>query len=231
MDHASWCLRLIWRAAWTGASARWASPHGRWRAPADGHAQPHFQHQQPWPPRAYLEIIAINSVATSAFYQRALDAGLIWMMQRCSSRWRSTGPQLIHRVSVPGGRQPCRAGGAGHRARRHHHRQPAPRRMACRGGRSPCEDGLRLMDGCLPTFHQWNTTPAITCQWRAAAAAHAAARRGGGHPARAACGNHRATAPRRFTVTTRRCAPARSATHHTGKIFSPCRHSFPEAAA
>ena len=66
-----WCQRTLGITPTAGGEHPLMGTHNRiFNISSSGH------------PRAYLEIIAINSGATNALP----DAGLIWMMQRCCSR-------------------------------------------------------------------------------------------------------------------------------------------------
>lgn len=118
-----------------------------------------FNISSPGHPRAYLEIIAINSVATSALpagARRWFDMDDATLQQQVAQH----GPQLIHWVAcVP-------EVAASHAALT---AQDIERGTIITASRptpngllqwqiTVREDGLRLMDGCLPTLIQWGAT-------------------------------------------------------------------------
>ena len=118
-----------------------------------------FNISSPYHPRAYLEIIAINSVATSALpagARRWFDMDDETLLQQVAQH----GPQLIHWVaSVPDVAASHAAltalsieRGATITASR-----PTPNGLL-QWQITVREDGLRLMDGCLPTLIQWGAT-------------------------------------------------------------------------
>ena len=118
-----------------------------------------FNISSPGHPRAYLEIIAINSVATSALpagARRWFDMDDATLQQQVAQH----GPQLIHWVaSVPEVAASHAAltalsieRGATITASR-----PTPNGLL-QWQITVREDGLRLMDGCLPTLIQWGAT-------------------------------------------------------------------------
>ena len=118
-----------------------------------------FNISSPGHPRAYLEIIAINSVATSALpagARRWFDMDDATLQQQVAQH----GPQLIHWVaSVPDVAASHAAltalsieRGATITASR-----PTPNGLL-QWQITVREDGLRLMDGCLPTLIQWGAT-------------------------------------------------------------------------
>lgn len=118
-----------------------------------------FNISSPGQPRAYLEIIAINSVATSALpagARRWFDMDNATLQQQVAQH----GPQLIHWVaSVPDVAASHAAltalsieRGATITASR-----PTPNGLL-QWQITVREDGLRLMDGCLPTLIQWGAT-------------------------------------------------------------------------
>lgn len=107
-------------------------------------------------PRAYLEVIAINSGAIKAIpssARRWFDMDDVALQQQVADH----GPQLIHWVaSVPDVEDRCAAlaaldldRGAIVTASR-----PTPQGLL-QWQITVREDGLRLMDGCLPTLIQW----------------------------------------------------------------------------
>ena len=113
-------------------------------------------------PRAYLEVIAINPGASSAIPESArrwFDMDDTALQQQVAER----GPRLIHWVaSVPDVEDRCAALAA----------QDIDRGTVITASRPTAqgllqwqitvrEDGLRLMDGCLPTLIQWG--PAHPC--------------------------------------------------------------------
>jgi hypothetical protein len=117
-----------------------------------------FNVSSPAHPRAYLEIIAINSGAASA---RPMGARRWFDMDDAALQQQVTahGPQLIHWVaSVSDVAARCAALGALDIDR-------GPVLTASRptpGGLlqwqiTVRDDGLRLMDGCLPTLIQWGS--------------------------------------------------------------------------
>lgn len=115
-----------------------------------------FNVSSPAHPRAYLEIIAINPGAASArpaSARRWFDMDDATLQQQVAAH----GPQLIHWVaSVPDVAERCAALAALDIDR-------GPVLTASRPTPSGLlqwqitvrEDGLRLMDGCLPTLIQW----------------------------------------------------------------------------
>jgi hypothetical protein len=115
-----------------------------------------FNISSPAHPRAYLEIIAINSIATPAIpagARRWFDMDDAALQQQVAQH----GPQLIHWVaSVPDVAERCAAlaaldveRGAVITASR-----PTPNGLL-QWQITVRSDGLRLMDGCLPTLIQW----------------------------------------------------------------------------
>ena len=115
-----------------------------------------FNISSPRHPRAYLEIIAINSAATSALpagARRWFDMDDATLQQQVAQH----GPQLIHWVaSVPDVAASHAAltalsieRGATITASR-----PTPNGLL-QWQITVRDDGLRLMDGCLPTLIQW----------------------------------------------------------------------------
>ena len=115
-----------------------------------------FNISSPGHPRAYLEIIAINSAATSALpagARRWFDMDDATLQQQVAQH----GPQLIHWVaSVPDvaashaalAAQDIERGAIITASR------PTPNGLL-QWQITVREDGLRLMDGCLPTLIQW----------------------------------------------------------------------------
>ena len=118
-----------------------------------------FNISSPDHPRAYLEIIAINSVATSALpagARRWFDMDDATLQQQVAQH----GPQFIHWVaSVPDV-------AASHAALTALSIERGTIITASRSTPNGLlqwqitvrEDGLRLMDGCLPTLIQWGAT-------------------------------------------------------------------------
>lgn len=115
-----------------------------------------FNVSGPAHPRAYLEIIAINSIAISAIpvsASRWFDMDNAALQQQVAQH----GPQLIHWVaSVPDVAERCTALAALHieRGAIVTASRPTPSgllhwQITVRG------DGRRLMGGCLPTLIQW----------------------------------------------------------------------------
>ena len=107
-------------------------------------------------PLAYLEVIAINPIAAPAIpssARRWFDMDDALLQQQVAQH----GPQLIHWVaSVPDVAEPCAAlamldieRGAIITANR-----PTPQGLL-QWQITVRQDGLRLMDGCLPTLIQW----------------------------------------------------------------------------
>lgn len=107
-------------------------------------------------PRAYLEIIAINREAISAVKQRArrwFDMDDAALQRQVSAH----GPQLIHWVaSVPDvqARRDTLAAQGLERGPIITASRPTPQGLL-QWQITVREDGLRLMDGCLPTLIQW----------------------------------------------------------------------------
>lgn len=117
-----------------------------------------FNVSGPAHPRAYLEIIAINSIATPAIPASARrwfymdDAALQQQVMQ-------HGPQLIHWVaSVPNVAERCTALAALHieRGAIVTASRPTPNGLLQWQITVRC-DGRRLMGGCLPTLIQWGT--------------------------------------------------------------------------
>lgn len=115
-----------------------------------------FNISSPGHPRAYLEIIAINSVATSALpagARRWFDMDDATLQQQVAQH----GPQLIHWVaSVPevAASHAALAAQDIERGAIITASRPTPNGLL-QWQITVREDGLRLMDGCLPTLIQW----------------------------------------------------------------------------
>lgn len=115
-----------------------------------------FNISSPRHPRAYLEIIAINSVATSALpagARRWFDMDDATLQQQVAQH----GPQLIHWVaSVPevAASHAALAAQDIERGAIITASRPTPNGLL-QWQITVREDGLRLMDGCLPTLIQW----------------------------------------------------------------------------
>ena len=118
-----------------------------------------FNISSPGHPRAYLEIIAINSVATSALpagARRWFDMDDATLQQQVDQH----GPQLIHWVaSVPevAASHAALAAQDIERGAIITASRPTPNGLL-QWQITVREDGLRLMDGCLPTLIQWGAT-------------------------------------------------------------------------
>ena len=118
-----------------------------------------FNISSPRHPRAYLEIIAINSVATSALpagARRWFDMDDATLQQQVAQH----GPQLIHWVaSVPevAASHAALAAQDIERGAIITASRPTPNGLL-QWQITVREDGLRLMDGCLPTLIQWGAT-------------------------------------------------------------------------
>ena len=118
-----------------------------------------FNISSPGHPRAYLEIIAINSVATSALpagARRWFDMDDATLQQQVAQH----GPQLIHWVaSVPevAASHAALAAQDIERGAIITASRPTPNGLL-QWQITVREDGLRLMDGCLPTLIQWGAT-------------------------------------------------------------------------
>lgn len=108
-------------------------------------------------PRAYLEVIAINPGATSALpasARRWFDMDDSTLQQQVATH----GPMLIHWVaSVPDLAQRCDVLAAQgiERGPVTAASRPTPQGLL-RWQITVREDGLRLMDGCLPTLIEWS---------------------------------------------------------------------------
>ena len=118
-----------------------------------------FNISSPGHPRAYLEIIAINSGATSALpagARRWFDMDDATLQQQVAQH----GPQLIHWVaSVPevAASHAALAAQDIERGAIITASRPTPNGLL-QWQITVREDGLRLMDGCLPTLIQWGAT-------------------------------------------------------------------------
>ena len=118
-----------------------------------------FNISSPRHPRAYLEIIAINSGATSALpagARRWFDMEDATLQQQVAQH----GPQLIHWVaSVPevAASHAALAAQDIERGAIITASRPTPNGLL-QWQITVREDGLRLMDGCLPTLIQWGAT-------------------------------------------------------------------------
>lgn len=118
-----------------------------------------FNISSPRHPRAYLEIIAINSGATSALpagARRWFDMDDATLQQQVAQH----GPQLIHWVaSVPevAASHAALAAQDIERGAIITASRPTPNGLL-QWQITVREDGLRLMDGCLPTLIQWGAT-------------------------------------------------------------------------
>ncbi len=118
-----------------------------------------FNISSPRHPRAYFEIIAINSVATSALpagARRWFDMDDATLQQQVAQH----GPQLIHWVaSVPevAASHAALAAQDIERGAIITASRPTPNGLL-QWQITVREDGLRLMDGCLPTLIQWGAT-------------------------------------------------------------------------
>lgn len=143
-----WCQRTLGITPMAGGEHPLMGTHNRI-----------FNISSPGHPRAYLEIIAINSGATSALpagARRWFDMDDATLQQQVAQH----GPQLIHWVaSVP-------EVAAGHaaltalsieRGATITASRPTPNGLL-QWQITVREDGLRLMDGCLPTLIQWGAT-------------------------------------------------------------------------
>ena len=118
-----------------------------------------FNISSPRHPRAYLEIIAINSIATSALpagARRWFDMDDATLQQQVAQH----GPQLIHWVaSVPevAASHAALAAQDMERGAIITASRPTPNGLL-QWQITVRDDGLRLMDGCLPTLIQWGAT-------------------------------------------------------------------------
>ena len=143
-----WCQRTLGISPTAGGEHPLMGTHNRI-----------FNISSPRHPRAYLEIIAINSGATSALpagARRWFDMDDATLQQQVAQH----GPQLIHWVaSVPevAASHAALAAQDIERGAIITASRPTPSgllqwRITVR------EDGRRLMDGCLPTLIQWGST-------------------------------------------------------------------------
>ena len=143
-----WCQRTLGITATAGGEHPLMGTHNRI-----------FNISSPGHPRAYLEIIAINSVATSALpagARRWFDMDDATLQQQVAQH----GPQLIHWVaSVPevAASHAALAAQDIERGAIITASRPTPNGLL-QWQITVREDGLRLMDGCLPTLIQWGAT-------------------------------------------------------------------------
>lgn len=143
-----WCQRTLGISLTAGGEHPLMGTHNRI-----------FNISSPRHPRAYLEIIAINSIATSALpagARRWFDMDDATLQQRVAQH----GPQLIHWVaSVPevAASHAALAAQDIERGAIITASRPTPNGLL-QWQITVREDGLRLMDGCLPTLIQWGAT-------------------------------------------------------------------------
>ena len=143
-----WCQRTLGISPTAGGEHPLMGTHNRI-----------FNISSPRHPRAYLEIIAINSVATSALpagARRWFDMDDATLQQQVAQH----GPQLIHWVaSVPevAASHAALAAQDIERGAIITASRPTPNGLL-QWQITVREDGLRLMDGCLPTLIQWGAT-------------------------------------------------------------------------
>ena len=141
----AWCQRTLGITPTAGGEHPLMGTHNRI-----------FNISSPAHPRAYLEVIAINSGATSARpagARRWFDMDDAALQQQVAQH----GPQLIHWVaSVPDVAEPCAAlsGLDIDRGPVLAASRPTPNGLL-QWQITVRDDGLRLMDGCLPTLIQW----------------------------------------------------------------------------
>ncbi len=185
-----------------------------------------FNISSPGHPRAYLEIIAINSVATSALpagARRWFDMDDATLQQQVAQH----GPQLIHWVaSVPevAASHAALAAQDIERGTIITASRPTPNGLL-QWQITVREDGLRLMDGCLPTLIQWGAVhpcgslPASGVQLQQLTLQHPQAA-----TLSAACEAIGVAPHVAITAAMRPSSPHNSP--HRGAP-SPCRHSFP----
>ena len=123
-----------------------------------------FNISSPHHPRAYLEIIAINSVATSALpagARRWFDMDDATLQQQVAQH----GPQLIHwvaSVSEVAASHAALAARSIERGAIITASRPTPNGLL-QWQITVREDGLRLMDGCRPRSSSGRHTPATAC--------------------------------------------------------------------
>ena len=140
-----WCQRTLGISPTAGGEHPLMGTHNRI-----------FNISSPRHPRAYLEIIAINSGATSALpagARRWFDMDDATLQQQVAQH----GPQLIHWVaSVPevAASHAALAAQDIERGAIITASRPTPNGLL-QWQITVREDGLRLMDGCLPTLIQW----------------------------------------------------------------------------
>ena len=143
-----WCQRTLGISPTAGGEHPLMGTHNRI-----------FNISSPRHPRAYLEIIAINSIATSALpagARRWFDMDDATLQQQVAQH----GPQLIHWVaSVPevAASHAALAAQDIERGAIITASRPTPNGLL-QWQITVREDGLRLMDGCLPTLIQWGAT-------------------------------------------------------------------------
>ena len=143
-----WCQRTLGISPTAGGEHPLMGTHNRI-----------FNISSPRHPRAYLEIIAINSGATSALpagARRWFDMDDATLQQQVAQH----GPQLIHWVaSVPevAANHAALAAQDIERGAIITASRPTPNGLL-QWQITVREDGLRLMDGCLPTLIQWGAT-------------------------------------------------------------------------
>lgn len=143
-----WCQRTLGISPTAGGEHPLMGTHNRI-----------FNISSPGHPRAYLEIIAINSGATSALpagARRWFDMDDATLQQQVAQH----GPQLIHWVaSVPevAASHAALAAQDIERGAIITASRPTPNGLL-QWQITVREDGLRLMDGCLPTLIQWGAT-------------------------------------------------------------------------
>ena len=141
----AWCQRTLGITPTAGGEHPLMGTHNRI-----------FNISSPAHPRAYLEVIAINSGATSARpagARRWFDMDDATLQQQVAQH----GPQLIHWVaSVPDVAERCAAlsGLDIDRGPVLAASRPTPNGLL-QWQITVRDDGLRLMDGCLPTLIQW----------------------------------------------------------------------------
>ena len=143
-----WCQRTLGISPTAGGEHPLMGTHNRI-----------FNISSPRHPRAYLEIIAINSGATSALpagARRWFDMDDATLQQQVAQH----GPRLIHWVaSVPevAASHAALAAQGIERGATITASRPTPNGLL-QWQITVREDGLRLMDGCLPTLIQWGAT-------------------------------------------------------------------------
>lgn len=164
----AWCERTLGVTPTTGGEHPLMGTHNRI-----------LNISSPAHPRAYLEVIAINTGAVSAIPESArrwFDMDDATLRQQVAEH----GPQPIHWVASVPDVAACTAALAAQGIERGPivtASRPTPQGLL-QWQITVREDGLRLMDGCLPTLIQWGAThpcdslPACGVQLRSLALRH-----------------------------------------------------------